>query len=189
MSLINAYFDGAVEPMNPGGRGGYGIVVLSGDRVLFSEAVYIGRWPQLSNNVAEYCGAIGVMRYLLREGITEATVHGDANIVINQLNGHWKAKRGAYIPYYREAYTLRHKLPGVRFVWVPREMNGAADELSKQATCSRPLKPQFELDASLDLSAVPKFKGKIRKRDRREAPAPVEDVEDEAWETFKLRYG
>lgn len=164
-----AYFDGAVEPTNPGGHGGYGVVVYRGDSVLFSDAVYVGRWPDLSNNVTEYCGAIGVLRFLLREGITTAKVYGDANIVIHQLNGKWKARSGAYIPYYREAYTLRLKLPNVVFEWIPREMNSAADELSKQATTTRPQVPRFELDASLELSPTPTFKSRKRKRDMRAA--------------------
>lgn len=186
MNEVIAHFDGAVEPINPGGHGGFGALVRRGDQVLLSEAVYIGRWPLLSNNVAEYCGAIAVLRFLLREGITEALVHGDANIVINQLNGRWKARSGAYLPYYHEAYTLRHKLPDVRFIWVPREMNAAADELSKQAVTVRPRVRSFELDTTLDLAPLPRFKPSKRKRDMREVPLPEND---DAWETFKLRYG
>src|ERR1051325_764080 len=182
---VTAYFDGAVEPMNPGGHGGDGVVVYRDDQVLFSWAVYVGRWPELSNNVAEYCGAIGVLRFLISAGITEARVRGDANIVINQLNGRWKARAGGYLPYYREAYTLRSKLPDVQFEWVPREMNAAADELSKQAVTTRPRMRTFDLDASLELIATPKFKARKRKRDMREPPV----VQDDAWETFKLRYG
>lgn len=186
MNKIVAYFDGAVEPFNPGGHGGFGVLVLCDNHILLSEAVYIGRWPELSNNVAEYCGAIAVLRYFLREGITAAKVYGDANIVINQLNGRWKARRGAYLPYYHEAYTLRHALPGVSFVWVPREMNGAADELSKQAITTRPLVKKFELDNTLELIPLPTFKPRKRKRDMREVPL---SLSDDAWETFKLRYG
>jgi ribonuclease HI len=86
--------------------------------------------------VAEYAGAIAVLRFLIREGIQWATVYGDSRMVIQQLNGQIKAKLGVYIPQYREAQELRAKLPDVRLVWISRGQNTEADTLSKE-----PLKP------------------------------------------------
>jgi ribonuclease HI len=187
--MIEAWFDGAVEPMNPGGHGGYGALVKRAGQLVFSEAVYIGRWPALSNNVAEYCGAIGVLRYLLREGITEGTVYGDADIVINQINGKWNAKSGAYIPYYKEAYSLRVRVPKVKFIWIPRERNCEADELSKEAVTRRPLTVTFALDSSVGIITAPKAKKK-RKRTREVLRLDLnKPAVDDAWEMFKLRHG
>lgn len=189
--MIECFFDGAVQPFNPGGHGGYGMLVRVDGQIVFSEAVYIGRWAELSNNVSEYCGAIGALRYLIREGIAEAVVYGDADIVTNQLNGRWKAKRGAYIPYYHEAAALKLKLPKVVFQWIPREMNNDADELSKQAVCQRPRIVSFALDPAI---APHSFNATIKKRKRtrdiRNQPVLSLEIDDEAIiEQFKTEYG
>jgi ribonuclease HI len=82
--------------------------------------------------VAEYSGAIHLLRYFQRERVTLATVYGDSLLVIKQLNGAWRAKAGAYLPFYHEAIKLRRSLPDVRLVWTNRENNSEADELSKR---------------------------------------------------------
>ena len=188
-SVIRCFFDGAVEPMNPGGHGGFGVVVRRDDKVIYTESSYMGRWPSLSNNCSEYAGAIAVFRYLIREGINEASVFGDADLIINQLNGKWKVKSGAYVPYFAEAKTLRDKLPRVTLTWIPREQNAEADELSKIAVIKRPRVVSFALDATLKLNPIEfsthKKKQRFRKRER-----PVHaETDDESWHIFKLRYG
>ncbi len=57
---------------------------------------------------------------------------GDNKMSINQLSGHWKAKGGLYYPYYKKAMKLVREFPDIRFVWIPRELNSQADELSKR---------------------------------------------------------
>lgn len=147
--MIEAWFDGAVEPRNPGGHGGFGIVVKRDGVVIHSDAVYIGRWPALSNNVAEYAGCIAVLRYFIREGISRAVVYGDANLIVNQVTGRWKVKSGAYVPYFHEAYVLKAQLPEVAITWIPREQNAEADELSKAAVLRRPTTIGFQLDSTI----------------------------------------
>jgi ribonuclease HI len=131
-SIVRAWFDGACWP-NPGGHGGYGALVKRHGQVIYSKAVYLGRGPHISNNVAEYAGVIAVLRFLLQEGIQWATVYGDSQMVIKQLNGVIKARHGIYLPSYREARELRERLPNVRLVWVSRGQNIEADRLSKEA--------------------------------------------------------
>lgn len=187
--MIEIWFDGAVMPMNPGGHGGYGLVVRRDHQVVLLDAVYVGRWPALSNNCTEYCGAIAALRYLIREGITEATVYGDADLIINQLNGRWRAKSGAYFPYYQEAYSLRQQVPFVKFMWIPREQNGAADELSKEAVTRRPCVVGFQLDSSVPIIAPPKIPKRKRSRDMRETPLGFEASDSESYQIFLSRYG
>lgn len=160
---VRCFFDGAVQPHNPGGHGGYGVVIFSGSERIHWEAGYIGRWPKLSNNVAEYAGIISVFRYLLTNGISEALVYGDADLVVNQVNGRWRAKQGEYLPYYVEAYALRARLPNVVVEWIPRERNGAADDMSKIAVAQRVV--TFALDASVEPLPQPKFRRRKRTRD------------------------
>lgn len=186
--MIELWFDGAVEPMNPGGHGGYGMLVRRDGKTVYSEAVYVGRWPSLSNNCTEYCGAIGALRYLIREGITAATVYGDADLIINQLNGKWRAKSGAYLPYYQEAYALRQRVPAVKFIWIPRERNDAADTLSKESVTRYPHVIGFQLDPSVEILPQPTITKK-RKRTRDVLRLQLRDdaADDSAWETFKQK--
>ncbi len=187
---IQCFFDGAVAPVNPGGHGGYGIAIFCEGRVVFSDAVYVGRWPELSNNCTEYAGAIGVLRWLIQHDISTALVKGDADLVINQLNGKWKAKRGAYLPFYQEAWALRQKLPNVKFEWIPREMNTVADDLSKQAVSKRPLVVGFSLDKSVQLVAPAVILKRPRTRDlKRQYVLIPEGDDDAAIEEFRGMYG
>jgi ribonuclease HI len=185
--MIECFFDGAVIPYNPGGHGGFGILIRNDQETIHTDAVYIGRWESLSNNVAEYAGCIAVMRFLLREGISEARIYGDADLVIKQLNGEWKAKRGAYIPYYREAYALRARLPLVEMKWIPREMNYYADDLSKLGAGKRVIGFSLDNSVSTVTTVLKKRKGK-RKNVRREFKE-WSPRDDDAWELFKVRYG
>ncbi len=187
LMVFSAFFDGAVQPHNPGGHGGYGLIVYNGQRVVHSESVYVGRWPSLSNNCTEYAGAIAALRYFLKEGVTEGVIYGDADMIVRQLNGVWRVKSGAYVPYYQEAYALRVQVPNVRFEWIPREQNGDADHLSKRAVTSRPHVVGFHLSEFLNVVIPPPI-AKKHKRAKRE-PRFNESRDDEVWELFKIRYG
>jgi ribonuclease HI len=129
---LQCWFDGAAGPMNPGGHGAYGLLVKNRGVIVHQESQYIGHGPHISNNVSEYAGALAALKYLLAKGIRLATVYGDSQMVIRQLDGQMKAKRGLYLPLYREARELRARLPDVRLAWIPRGMNTEADELSKE---------------------------------------------------------
>lgn len=193
--MIEAWFDGAVEPYNPGGHGGFGMLVKRNGVVIHSEAIYIGRWPALSNNCAEYAGCIAALRFLIRENLKQATVYGDADMIVKQVNGKWRIREGAYIPYFHEAYALKQQLPQVKIVWIPREQNAEADDLSKQAVTKRPTMIGFQLDPTIE-PVVAQIPRKLTRRQRRRREYIEERKvllpklhEDEAWELFKTRYG
>lgn len=183
--MIEAWFDGSVLPVNPGGHGGFGIVVKRDRALIHSEAVYMGRWPTLSNNCAEYAGCIAVLRFFIKESITRAVVYGDANLIVNQINGRWKVKGGAYVPYFHEAFALKAQLPEVAVTWIPREQNAEADDLSKKSVLRRPTSIGFQLDSTIKPLPLPKPK-MFRQRRREKFP---EFAEDEAWAMFQQRYG
>lgn len=186
--MIRAWFDGAVEPHNPSGHGGIGVVVRRDNEVIYTEASYMGRWGSLTNNCAEYAAVIAALRYLIREGISEAVVYGDSDMVIEQLSGRWRVKGGAYVPYFREALALKRQVQNVKFIWIPREQNADADELSKIAVLKRPRQVAFALDPAFSDLTIPVVRKKNKRNRRRERP--VEAVaDDEAWHVFKLRYG
>ena len=133
-----AHFDGACEPVNPGGHGGWGFVIRAVEdgqlgAELATGAGYIPAGRQTTNNVAEYTAALEAVRAWLRlERSTPLLVCGDSKLVIMQMRGQWQVKQGAYVPVYRELRALvdAHAL-AVKWQWVPRDQNARADELSK----------------------------------------------------------
>jgi len=141
--VIEAYFDGCCEPVNPGGTASYGAIVLVNGVKIWEDAELVSAPPggKTSNNVAEYSGFIAVVRFLLLGYPSEcernepAIIRGDSKLVIMQVQGLWRVNGGHYLPFYREAKKLWKRLkkqqPNITLEWIPRERNGLADELSK----------------------------------------------------------
>jgi ribonuclease HI len=135
--MIEAYFDGCCEPVNPGGTASFGAVIFksaaqvwSCSRLFYPKA---GRERETSNNVAEYSGFIAILEYCLEQGWAgeKILIRGDSNLVIQQCFGTWKIRKGYYVPLAHKAIKLLRKFRRVTGEWIPREKNSIADELSK----------------------------------------------------------
>jgi len=89
-----------------------------------------------SNNVAEYRALCLGLEWLIENGYqgNPVQVFGDSMLVINQMNGTWKARGGRYYSDYLRAVELREQFDQVTFTWVRREQNQIADDLSKKVT-------------------------------------------------------
>ena len=63
-----------------------------------------------------------------------------SNLVINQLNGKWRIKKGLYLSIAIKTKELLAYLRGlgsqVSFSWIPREQNEECDALSKKTASS-----------------------------------------------------
>jgi len=141
--MIEAYFDGCCEPVNPGGIASYGVVILrEGKRIWEASEIFMptpGREKETSNNVAEYSGFEAILRYLLKENLNQEQIvlFGDSKLVICQMfvtaeyGKRWKIKSGHYVPVARRCQQLLLKFPRLTGKWIPREENSVADELSK----------------------------------------------------------
>jgi broad specificity phosphatase PhoE/ribonuclease HI len=114
---------------NPG-VAGYGAVVRDADtgRVLVERAGPLG---QRSNNVAEYEGLIAGLEAAaaLAPG-ADVEVRMDSKLVVEQMAGRWKIKHPDMRELALRARDLLSGLGKVRWTWVPREANRAADRLS-----------------------------------------------------------
>ena len=114
---------------NPG-VAGYGAVVRDADTgtVLVERAGPLG---QRSNNVAEYQGLIAGLEAAaaLAPG-AGVEVRMDSKLVVEQMAGRWKTKHPDMRELARRAHDLLADLGEVRWTWVPREANRAADRLS-----------------------------------------------------------
>jgi ribonuclease HI len=134
-----AWFDGACEPVNPGGTATFGVVVRDGNgTILLKEHGLVGKGSTMSNNVAEYAGVLQVLKYLAPRPPGRATIHGDSNLVIYQLNGKWRIRKGLYRSLAIEAKELLAHLLGlgwqITWCWIPRAQNEECDALSKKTS-------------------------------------------------------
>jgi len=139
---IRAWFDGACEPKNPGGHAAWGTVVEVDGAVVLEKLGYVGYGPGMTSNVAEYCGCIAVLEQIA-EHKGDAIVFSDSQMVINQMRGDWKVKKGAYVPYFKQAKTLLETVGAdrVELQWIPRDQNRRADTLSRKALTEIELAP------------------------------------------------
>jgi ribonuclease HI len=134
---IKAYFDGCCEPVNPGGTASYGAVVFINDvRIWDCSKIFYpvkGKEKETSNNVAEYSGFIAILEYLIENELegSHITIYGDSKLVIEQMKGNWRMVKGFYLPFAKRAKELVRNFKKLKLVWIPREQNSIADELSK----------------------------------------------------------
>ncbi len=130
-------FDGLCEPKNPGGVATFGFTVdRDGKRV--HEGSGLAAKPYTSeatNNVAEYVGMLKAIEWLVEKGLQKESVliKGDSQLVIRQMQGEWKVKSPLLAPFHRKARELSMKFPSLKFDWMPREQNAAADALTNRA--------------------------------------------------------
>ncbi|MCM3922849.1 bifunctional RNase H/acid phosphatase [Frankia sp. AiPs1] len=117
---------------NPG-PAGYGAVVrdAADGTVLAERAASIGH---ATNNVAEYSGLVAGLR-AAAEIAPDAEVEArlDSKLVVEQMSGRWKIKHPAMRPLADEAAAIARTFPVVRYQWVPRARNAAADRLANEA--------------------------------------------------------
>ena len=147
--MIEAWFDGVCEPINPGGHAAYGAVVKIDGSTVMAKGAYVGQGPSMSNNVAEYAGVIAVLDEIATMSGHDAVIYGDSRLVINQLNGEWRAKGGLYFDSYLSAKDKLANLPmSVRLRWILRERNAECDSLSKAVLRERGIR--FQLQAEED---------------------------------------
>lgn len=135
--MIEAYFDGCCEPVNPGGTAAYGAVIFKDGQQVWSQSQIFfpqkGREKETSNNVAEYNGFLAILVQLQEMKCEQVEIHvyGDSNLVVQQMTGKWHIRDGFYVPFALSAQRMVHKFPRLRLHWIPREKNVLADELSK----------------------------------------------------------
>ena len=90
---------------------------------------------QTTNNLAEYAGLLAILEYLFRRNLNQEEIHicGDSQMVIEQMNGNWKIKKGPYVGLAEKCKEILEQFSNISFEWIPREDNDIADGLSKDA--------------------------------------------------------
>ncbi|RBY94860.1 bifunctional RNase H/acid phosphatase [Blastococcus sp. TBT05-19] len=123
---------------NPG-PAGYGALVRDAEtgRVLAERAASVGR---ATNNVAEYGGLVaGLQAALDLDPTASVEVRMDSKLVVEQMSGRWKVKHPDMQKLALQARQIARQLGQVRYTWVPRAQNGAADALANSAMDGRPI--------------------------------------------------
>ncbi len=88
----------------------------------------------VSNNIAEYTGIVKGMESLLAAGLCgKLEVRGDSQLAIRQLQGLYSVRAPRLMPLHSRVVELAKGFRSVTYKWVPRDLNDAADALSRKA--------------------------------------------------------
>lgn len=156
MSIIEGFFDGCCEPVNPGGHAAWGALLKLDGKVVHAWGNYCGYGPEMSNNFAEYSGALALLREIrMRQeaGLRgPVIIRGDSKLVIMQLTKKWRVLGGLYVPVYRQAADMLAIVfaqadGNVKLEWIPREKNGECDVLSKNELHRRGVRFRLQPEA------------------------------------------
>lgn len=130
--MITVYFDGLCEK-NPGGIATYGFVVFSNKKKTHEGYGLVAESG--TNNEAEYTALLKAIEYLVENNYTseKITVHGDSELVINQMSRGYKVKAPNLVLIYSKIIQKIFLFKSIKFEWVPREKNKIADLLSRKA--------------------------------------------------------
>jgi probable phosphoglycerate mutase len=124
-SGIAVHIDGGSRG-NPG-PAAYAVVVESEDgRPLQSFSQYIGR---ATNNTAEYRALIAALEYAVEHNYARVRVQSDSELLVRQIEGHYKVKSEDLRPLYERALPLIAQMKQFRIEHVRREQNREADRL------------------------------------------------------------
>jgi ribonuclease HI len=135
--LIEVYFDGLCQPVNPGGIACYAFVVKSDDKTIHSDYGLAAEpfSKDATNNVAEYTALVKALEWLLANALNsdKVEIKSDSQLVVRQLHGEYRVKAKRIISLYKQALLLKNKFKEVEISWVPREENKEADRLTNKA--------------------------------------------------------
>jgi ribonuclease HI len=126
---LRVYSDGAARG-NPGPAGAGAVLLDDAGNVIAELGRFLG---DQTNNVAEYEGLLLGLRRALALGAHEIEVLADSQLVIRQLAGVYRVRNQGLRPLFDEAKRLLGAFKRVELRHIPREMNGAADEMSNRA--------------------------------------------------------
>ena len=105
------------------------LISLDGSRLRYAIRLHF----LASNNAVEYEALINGLRITIELGTTWLYVHGDSELVIDQVMKESSCKIPLMAAYYQELRKLEDELRGIELHHVPQKDNDAADFLTKLA--------------------------------------------------------
>lgn len=130
---VRVYSDGAARG-NPGPAGAGAVVTDATGRPLARLGRFLGRQ---TNNHAEYMGVLIGLEAAKEMGAEQVDVFADSQLMIRQLEGKFQVKSATLRPLFEQARGLLRQFPRYTLTHIPREENGAADEMSNRAIDER----------------------------------------------------
>ena len=129
------HFDGACQPPHARGIATWAFTIEGAGLEHEASGLAAPPYsPESTNNVAEYSGAIHALEHLLEKGYQgPVVVYGDSELVVRQMSGEYRVKAPHLQAYHDRLGALARRFSSCRFVAIPREENGRADELTKRA--------------------------------------------------------
>lgn len=135
--MIEVYFDGLCQPINPGGISCYAFIVKSDGRIIHSDYGVAAKpfSEESTNNVAEYTALAKALQWLLANNLNSKKVEikSDSQLVVNQLTGDYKVKARRILPLFKQVLFLKTKFQDIQIIWIPRDKNREADRLTNKA--------------------------------------------------------
>ncbi len=135
--MIEVYFDGLCQPINPGGISCYAFIVKSDERIIHSDYGVAAKpfSEESTNNVAEYTALAKALQWLLANNFNsnKVEIKSDSQLVVNQLTGDYKVKARRILPLFKHVLFLKTKFQDIQIKWIPRDMNREADTLTNKA--------------------------------------------------------
>lgn len=83
-------------------------------------------------NECEYSGVILGLRMCALLGASEVIVRSDSQLIVNQLTGEWACRDENLKAYRAEALVEAANFDRVEYVWVRREKNSHADQITRE---------------------------------------------------------
>ncbi len=155
--MVEIYFDGACEPVNPGGTASYGWLIKKDGNILAKEGKIIGSGDGMTNNVAEYTGLIEALKALRKLDLKDEQImiYGDSSLVCNIVSKKWgwNKKKTKWVPHKKLPHLkvlLEEVLSLIKdykyeIKWISSTNNSEADNLSRSVLeNSGILKPERE---------------------------------------------
>jgi len=125
MKKYIAAFDGGATP-NPGDMKIGGFIKLN-EKTIFRYSDSIGHG---TNNIAEYASLLKLVKEAKRLGIQNLYIQGDSQLIINQVNGIWKAKDPRMRQYRDRVISALKHIKNWELKHVLRNQNKEADSLT-----------------------------------------------------------
>lgn len=135
--MIEVFFDGLCQPINPGGISCYAFIVKNDGRIIYCDYGVAGEpfSRDSTNNVAEYTALAKALQWLLANNYStkKVEIRSDSQLVVNQLKGDYKVKARRILPLYKEVLFLMSKFQDIQIKWISRDNNREADKLTNKA--------------------------------------------------------
>lgn len=113
----------------------YGWLIYKDGQLIARGLGVFARGKCANANIAEYLALIEGLDALaaMRVRYDPVEIRGDAKSVINQMDGSARVTSAPTLSLYQRAIDLAQYFDKLRWCWVPREDNRAADLLTRQA--------------------------------------------------------